>query len=249
MLPSWMRRFSAIAVAASLGIFAAAASCESIQNESFKSGGRDVHYEIFGAEQTGPLVIVLHGASGPSTGSYRGRARVLAAHGYTALLLHYFDATGSWTPDGANYAAWVKAVDDLVHLCHRDPRWARRNIGLLGMSLGASVALAAGSQLVPVNAIADWFGSLPDQYFFHRAGMPPLLILHGTDDPVIPIINAEQLLRLCALDRYTCESHFYGRQGHGFAGAVLDDADHRTMEFFDRRLAAPGAPPGNQLPR
>jgi carboxymethylenebutenolidase len=106
----------------------------------------------------------------------------------------------------------------------------------MGFSLGASVALAAGSQNVPVGAIAEWYGSLPDAFFERRKGMPPLLILHGQRDPIIPIINAQQLERLCEMEHYACESHFYAGEGHGFAGPALADANKRTLDFFARRL-------------
>ena len=99
----------------------------------------------------------------------------------------------------------------------------------MGFSLGASVALAAGSQRVPVDAIADWYGSLPDSFFEQRKGMPPLLILHGQQDSTIPIVNAQQLARLCEMEHY-------GGEGHGFSDASLKDADQRTLEFLARKL-------------
>ena len=127
-------------------------------------------------------------------------------------------------------------MQDLVHECKGNPKWSSRKIALIGFSLGASVALAAGSQEVPVTAIADWYGSLPDEFFNKLKGMPPLLILHGQLDEVIPIVNAQQLVRLCGMKQFTCESHFYPDQGHGFKGNALDDADKRTIDFFSRML-------------
>jgi dienelactone hydrolase len=139
-------------------------------------------------------------------------------------------------PSSQNYAVWAKAVDDLVHECQNSPKWSNRKIALMGFSLGASVALAAGSQGVTVGAIADWYGSLPDDFFHNMKGMPPLLILHGQRDVTIPIVNAQQLVRLCGLERFTCESHFYPDQGHGFMAGAIEDADSRTVDFFSRQL-------------
>jgi carboxymethylenebutenolidase len=106
----------------------------------------------------------------------------------------------------------------------------------MGLSLGASVALAAGSQNARVSAIADWYGSLPDDFLPKLKGMPPLLILHGNRDDVIPIINAQQLVRLCGMEHFACESHFYQDQGHGFMKGALEDADARTLDFFARTM-------------
>jgi dipeptidyl aminopeptidase/acylaminoacyl peptidase len=98
------------------------------------------------------------------------------------------------------------------------------------------VALAAGSQVVPVDAIAEWYGSLPDEFFFRLKGMPPLLILHGARDGNIPIVNAKQLIQLCTMKGFACESHIYSDQEHGFVPPAYDDAVKRTLDFFARRL-------------
>jgi len=208
----------------------------STQTERFKSGDQQVAYEVFKEASDGPILIMLHGASGPEIPIYRQQADLFAAKGYTVLFLHYFDASGSSTPSAKNYVLWAKAVADLVKECRNHSEWSGRKIAIMGFSLGASVALAAGSQRVPVDAIADWYGSLPDAFFEQRKGMPPLLILHGNQDRLIPIINAQQLVRLCEMEHYACESHFYADQGHGFTDSALKDADNRTFSFFARQL-------------
>jgi carboxymethylenebutenolidase len=203
---------------------------------SFVSGGKTVTYEVFGENSNGPLLIYLHGASGPSAPLYRQQAQYFGDNGFTVLFLHYFDATGTPRPSPTAYMRWATAVAELVRACHSDPRWSHRKIALMGLSLGSSVALAAGSQKVEVSAVADWYGSLPDEFFYDLKGMPPLLILHGERDPVIPVVNAQQLVQLCAMKHFTCESHIYKDQGHGFVEPALGDADRRTLDFFSRML-------------
>jgi carboxymethylenebutenolidase len=212
----------------------ARASATSPQSVKYTSNDRQVTYEIFGANETGPLLILLHGASGPGASLYREEAEFFAGHGYTVLLLHYFDATSSNAPSDKNYELWQRAVSDLIVEARKVPTFAARKICLIGFSLGASVALAAGSQKAPVAAIAEWYGSLPDIFFERRTGMPPLLILHGSQDSVIPDVNAQQLARLCQIEHYVCESHIYPGEGHGFAMGSLQDANDRTLRFFVR---------------
>ena len=113
---------------------------------------------------------------------------------------------------------------------------AQSQIALLGFSLGASVALAAGSQAIAVNAVAEWYGSLPDEFFYQLKGMPPLLILHGQHDDNIPISNAQHIMQLRRMKSFTCENHIYPDQGHGFLPPAYDDAVKRTLEFFSERL-------------
>ncbi len=202
----------------------------------FTSGERQVSYETFGAESTGPLIIMLHGVGGPDVPLYRGLAQYFATKNYTVLFLHYFDAADTFRASDQNYLAWEKAVSDLVDQCRKNPKLAARKIALLGFSLGASVALSVGSQDVPVDAVAEWYGSLPDEFFFKLKGMPPLLILHGQHDDNIPVANAQQILQLCSMKSLSCESHIYLDQGHGFQPPAYDDAVKRTLDFFSKRL-------------
>ena len=74
--------------------------------------------------------------------------------------------------------------------------------------------------------------------------MPPLLTVHGEHDTNIPVMNAEQLIKLCDMKQLTCESHIYPEQGNGFRGNDLQDADLRTLTFFSQFLA-----PGKSSPQ
>jgi carboxymethylenebutenolidase len=217
-------------------LFPVTVLAESIQVARFTSEERQVSYEIVGLESSGPLIIMLHGASGPGVPLYRGLAQYFATKNYTVLFLHYFDAADTFRASDQNYVAWEKAVSDLVGECRKNPKWSNRKIALLGFSLGASVALAAGSQAIPVNAVAEWYGSLPDEFFFKLKGMPPLLILHGQHDDNIPVANAQQIMQLCRMKSFTCGSHIYPDQGHGFKPPAYDDAVKRTLDFFSYQL-------------
>jgi dienelactone hydrolase len=145
------RLLSAIAIF----LFPVALFAVSPQIARFNSGDRQISYEIFGPESTGPIIIMLHGVGGPQVQLYRGLAQILAETNYTILFLHYFDATDTYRASEQNYVVWEKAVSDLVDDCRKNPKWTNRKIVLLGFSLGASVALAAGSQAIPVDAVAE----------------------------------------------------------------------------------------------
>jgi dienelactone hydrolase len=196
--------------------------------------GVNVAYEEFGEANSTGCLIVLHGASGPSMPLYRDQARFFGTQGFHVFLPHYFDVTGSSSPSSENYQRWASLTAEFVSECRRLP--STEKVFVVGYSLGSSVALAAGSQNLPVDAIAAWYGSLPDEFFYRMKGMPPLLILHGERDSNIPIVNAQQLVKLCELKQLHCDHHFYSDQGHGFMGRALDDADQRTISFFARYL-------------
>lgn len=231
-----MKRLSCLLAIVVILISAVCTSAESPATAKFTSNGREVSYEIFGSASTGPIIIMLHGASGPGVPLYRNLAQSVASNNYTVFFLHYFDATDTFRASPENYVAWEKAVGDLIQECKQDEKWSSRKIAILGFSLGASVALASGSQMLPVNAVAEWYGSLPDEFFYQLKGMPPLLILHGKHDDNIPVTNAQQLIQLCQMKNFACESHIYPNQAHGFLPPDYDDAVKRTLAFFSQRL-------------
>lgn len=206
------------------------AAAEKVATENILSDGQTVTYEAFTSGTPTATLILLHGASGPGARGYRTQADFFASRGYRTLLLHYYDAARNRPTDAQDYAAWTSAVRDLVTML----RQARpdEKIYIVGYSLGASVALAAGSRKLPVAAIAEWYGSLPDEFFHSLEGMPPLLILHGERDANIPVRNAQQLIRLCGIAHFDCESHIYPEQLHGFDEKATGDADARTLAFF-----------------
>jgi len=219
---------------APLNCFVAPHEKPKFHKESFAFEGKTVAYDTSDPGGDAPVILLLHGASGPSLPVYGEQAEFFADHGFTTVEPHYFDATKSSQPTPENYRAWVRLVDAMVKQMRAASTTGTRRVFLVGYSLGASVALAAGSQGVPVDAIAEWYGSLPDDFFYAFKGMPPLLVLHGQQDNNIPVGNATQLLKLCAMKHLVCESHIYADQGHGFAGYALSDADARTIEFLSR---------------
>ena len=192
--------------------------------------GKGVAVEHFGAARNLPLVILLHGVGGPSD-FYREQAEFFAHQGYRVELPHYMDAGHGQAGTNENYAAWVGAVRQVMDGSEQSHPPA---VFIVGYSLGASVALAIGSQGKGPDAIVEFYGSLPDPYYHSLAGMPPLLVLHGERDTNIPVINAQQLLQLCVQSNFACESHLYPDEGHGFRPQAQHDAEQRTLRFLSQ---------------
>jgi len=108
---------------------------------------------------------------------------------------------------------------------------------VVGYSLGASVALSVAAVEPELAGIVVWSGSLPDAYRNVKR-LPPLLILHGARDAVIPDYNARQLAALCTLNHFSCELHIYPDEGHAFSRDAIARADGQIEAFLDRVLVA-----------
>jgi carboxymethylenebutenolidase len=205
-------------------------ACAQTGRDLHTTGEKPVSYDEFGPQSSANCLVVLHGVSGLSMPFYKDQAAYFGEHDFHVFFPHYFDATHSPAATTDHYRVWEQVVEDLVAQCHQVS--SVKKVFLVGYSLGASVALAAGSQGVSVNGIAEWYGSLPDEFFYQMKGMPPLLILHGERDANIPIDNGQQLVKLCDMKQLHCDHHFYPDQGHGFSGKSVEDADQRTLAFF-----------------
>jgi dipeptidyl aminopeptidase/acylaminoacyl peptidase len=203
-----------------------------VEYETFVSQGRAVSCAVYGAHEANATIIFLRGASPSDLSLGRLEARFFAEHGFRVLLPDYFSVTPTAEATTANYRRWAQVVEDIVADLRSRPLLRNKKIGLAGQAQGASVALIAGTQRLEVEAIAEWSGLLPNEFFSQVQSMPPLLILHGDVDKQVPIVNARQLVRLCQLRDFACEIQIYAGEGHVFGSHVMDSANQRALAFF-----------------
>ena len=210
----------------------------------FTSEGKSIYVELFQPEAGGkvPAVIVLHGDDGMLFGRYPyvHIAAVLARAGNVSLLVRYFDRTDgpetkSWTQT-QKFAAWRQVVADAVTYAATLPDVDADRIGLVGVSLGASLALASATQDTRVHAVVDYYGEMPDNFETHVRKIRPVLILHGDKDLVVKVDVAYRLEALLKKNQIPYEMKIYPGQGHGFQGADLADALARAIAFLRRHL-------------
>lgn len=197
---------------------------------TFLSNGRRVRLESFLPRTPGPhpAVLILHGSGGNTDYWLERFAPFVGRFEVAVFAVHYLDATGDLRAapdqlfDGIHVPAWLQAARDalacIVAVSSVDPA----HIALVGISLGAYMALALGTESgigkVPtLRAIVDISGGLIAPWdALATPAYPPTLILHGSADTVVPVANAHTLDAL--LTRLTVphqlrilpgETHYY----------------------------------------
>lgn len=212
-----------------------------VADASFESGGRVISVQEFIPAKPGcyPSVIALYGSGGLREGWADTPARLMAGQGYSVFVVHYFDRTGTVWADRdttqKNFPLWMGTIGDGITFAAQHPSVDASRIALLGFSLGAYLALSVASLEPRVKAVVEFFGGIPEElHGFVR--MPPVLILHGEQDRVVPVSEAIQLQQLLERTETPYEIKLYPGAGHGFNGLQLLDAGQRTIQFLRKHV-------------
>lgn len=211
--------------------------------------GRNVHVDIFEPEaprNRGRTVLLLHGVGGLLGDGplMRRAARELAAEGFRAGIVHYFNATGTLFATHANVrdhaADWRSAI---VELSRHYAQATGAPLGLFGYSLGGFLAVGAAQEVPGVHAVVVLGGGILEEHeTLTPARFPPMLVLHGGSDTKIPPERAEALVAMTRRAEARVECVIYPHEGHvlgtraerdafakaaAFCGAMLDPAHPR----------------------
>lgn len=209
---------------------------------SYQSGGQTIHIDHYASGKAGlsPVVLLVHGSGGPLRG-IDPFARQAANLGVHVFVVHYFQRTGhDWVYPSQiqdHFLSWLETLDDAVTYISQQPGVDTSRIGLLGFSLGAFLSLSLATRDRRIAAVAELFGGLPEHFVPDAGRLPPVLILHGERDTVVPVAEARKLHELLELNRIPCEIKIYSDQGHHFTGLAQMDAMRRVAGFFRRFLA------------
>lgn len=210
---------------------------------SFVSSSQAIAIDSFiptGEGQRHPAVLALHGSGGDFSGLAAPATR-LAEHGFATYVLHYFDRTGHPEVNDKptilrHFPAWGKTVWDAISHIEKLPEVDPKRIGLLGFSLGAYIALSVAAVDPRVQAVAEFYGGFPREMKLFMRRLCPALILHGDADATIPVQEAYDLRDLLTKKQIPCEMKIYEGIGHGFPPEIWEDAQQRTLAFFQKYL-------------
>jgi carboxymethylenebutenolidase len=194
-----------------------------------------------------PSVLMLHGGGGfdRRIDDYRRYASAVANAGMDAYLVYYYSAedergmsVGGADTFTSRYPAWAKLVNDLAEGMLKTPE-SNGKVGLVGFSNGGILASGASTLNPKINAAVIYYGTEPWPLRMEAKRFPPLLVLHGDADRVIPVEQGHQLALLANSLGAKVDLVVYEGEGHGFGpdpsgnGA---DALERTLAFLKREL-------------
>jgi predicted esterase len=206
-------------------------------------GGRDLKVEVNCKPQyvtSPPTVVFLHGAGGPNSPNlpFIAARTALERKGYCTYVPHYLEA--SETIDArkgdALSLSWVPIIEGLLHWLSISSGVPLNRVVLVGYSSGASLALAVAAKNPGLAAVVDVSGNLPDEYVGATQVLPPLLIIHGQIDGIVPINDAHQLYRLCRMIESVCVLRAYPEEGHVFSLGARRDLANVLVDFVKQRL-------------
>ncbi len=240
---------------ASLGLFflsMLATSCSTTsarpgiaeRNESFLSSGHKIKVETFAPSPTGryPIVLVLHSSAGmlAGKGALVDLCRKLAAQGKMAMLVHYYNRTGTYYSGDKTitklWPNWAATVQDAINYAAADPRVRADSIGIFGYSLGAFLAVAAASEDSRVSAVVEVSGGIFDALHSKLKHVPPTLILHGRADERVSVSYATGLEQVARKHGQPATMKLYDGEGHVLKKEAMSDAMERTLKFFAAHL-------------
>lgn len=232
----------------------AAASSIAVHHGQFESAGKPVEgfYCVPAGANTDPAVILLHGAvpRGADNAAYASMCRGLAAKGYYAMFVEYYSQAGPAKPGdppvtGRGFAAWVngnfpiwtREIASGIKVLGETSRVDRARIAVIGYSLGAFLAVAAGAtEGGRLAAVVEYDGGMPVGYAHLAGNMPPALIMHGADDRVVPVRYAHKLNEILTHDGRPHEMKIFPGVGHGFGIAAHGKSWQTMLDFLRRYL-------------
>jgi carboxymethylenebutenolidase len=189
-------------------------------------------------------------ATTPATSSKTYALKLADAGYYTESIEYYSQTEALFTGDNDGIVrglpTWLSEVHTGIAALKKNQSVNPNKVGLMGFSLGAYIALAYGATYPEgIAAIVEYYGRLMPGLYAGAATMPPVLILQGSSDRIVPRSEATDLDEVLTKAGRPHEMKIYVGVRHGFNipgtmniynQAAADDAWDRSLKFLDTHL-------------
>jgi carboxymethylenebutenolidase len=196
---------------------------------------------------------MLHGAGPRGAGreDFEDLCSKLADHGYYTEFIEYYSQTppaavGNLAGIIRDFPTWLSEVDSGIAALKKNPAVDSKRVALMGFSLGAYISLSYGATYPgDVAAIVEYYGGLSPELYSGAATMPPVLIIHGDADRIVPLSQATDLDAVLTKAGRPHEMKIYPGAQHAFNfpaipiwynQAAANDAWNRSLKFLDTNL-------------
>jgi alpha/beta superfamily hydrolase len=170
------------------------------------------------------LVIYYHDQNSCYEDDARAIVRPLAGKGFIILTIDYSDGASSALSEVKLFNQFATALVE-----YKD-----KPVYLLGYGLGGRLAILSAcqtpnSRIKAIGSIASEADS-PMPFLSLLANIPqlryPLIVIHGTDDDVVPVESAYRLKKQCSLYGKVCDMILLGGASH-----CLDDNTPLALDY------------------
>jgi carboxymethylenebutenolidase len=210
---------------------------------------RPVQVTLFRAPGDKPRgsVLMLHGAGGfdRQIDKYDRYAAAVAASGFDAYLVYYrSDSDMKRLAAGENVfeprlSDWATLVDDLADDLVKQ-KSSNGKVALIGFSDGGTLSTGAAARDKNIAAAVVYYGTDSAYFGIEENRFPPMLLLHGDADTVIPWMNGERLAQHVKELKAPIEFVLFPGEKHGFGADTATkhgaDALKRTLTFLHQHM-------------
>ena len=193
-----------------------------------------------------PCVIIAHAWKGLDN-FVREKANALVEQGYVAFAADLY-GNGSQAESNDEAAALmmplfldrkllreriVSAYETAAGFDQTDPK----RMGAMGFCFGGLTVIELLRSGVDLKGVVSFHGLLGHQLGEMKANIVPnverltgsLLILHGNDDPMVPLTDVISLQKEMTNAEVDWQMHIYGNTMHAFTNPAADDAENGML--------------------
>lgn len=219
---------------------------QAIEIRIASGNGKQITIERFEVKNSGrcPAIVLVHGLDGlDQTGDlYRSVAKRLMAKNYHVFLVHYFESTGTTSKESVNmmphfqkvingqplsddkrkrmkYLAdtWKITIRNAITWCQMQSNVNKDRVAVIGFSMGAILTMQlVNEEEIRVASMVELFGCMPPNEQIRSKHFPPMLIIHGETDQVVPVEHAKTLESSLRKGGHRVKSKIY-QVGHMFS--------------------------------